>query len=477
MNKHGILISYRWIALGLFLLTVGVWSVSSTMAQPPIPHAVPDTIEVDCLSCHQAGVAGAPRLAWDHLGRTNEDCEQCHAISGNFAVDIPHESEGRTECYDCHLDGSGGAPRVAGNHASYAVDTCQMCHLQNPQAVVEEEEIEEEDTGPHILYGLEAGKTCLECHRNQFADDGHKEITELAQTEEFKQTQADFLFAAYCATCHGADGTTEVFPLALINAQKEELLAEMKREAAKKAQEEKKKAEEEAQAEEEPEEGDEAAEGDETASEAEVSETEVSEEGAETTEEEATEEEQAPEEPVAELTLDDIEVEGVPGTGIIINSLEYMSTHDDASLMRAIIYLPSNPEHSFGREYGGPLKHEDVVTLGEYMRQWGEMGPELDYPIPSFAEEVYPIIEKECGGQCHLEKQKGNWSMASYEDMMTTGDHAPNNIIPDDPDNSLLAQKLQNKQTIGEMMPTDRPIKQDQISLIVEWIRAGAPNN
>ncbi|MCP5016360.1 MAG: hypothetical protein GY938_13980 [Ketobacter sp.] len=374
MNKRGFYISYRWIAVvlvGLAAVAWSAWSVSNITAQPPIPHAVPENIEVDCLSCHQAGVAGAPRLAWDHLGRANEDCQQCHAISGNLAVAIPHTLDGRDQCYDCHLDGSGGAPRVAGNHASYAVDTCQMCHPHEEVVVKETEEV---DDGPHILYGLEAGKTCLNCHRKQFANNDHTEISEVSQLREWRPTKGMYLWEAYCARCHGLDGKTDV-----------------------------------------------------------------------------------------------------EGSGII-NNPEYLSIHDEAHIMQAIIAHPDDPDHAFVRANGGPLKFDDVVNIGAYIRTWGELSPEYGYPTPSFSEDVYPVIEKECGGQCHLEKQKGDWSMAGYEDMMTTGANAPV-IIPGDPDNSLLVQKLQNRQKEGEMMPTDRQLKPNQISLIVEWIRAGAPEN
>jgi hypothetical protein len=443
MNKRGILIPYRWILMAVVLATAVFWSVSIITAQPPVPHAVPPGLEVDCLSCHQAGVAGAPRLAWDHLGRANADCQQCHAISGNMAVGIPHTLNGRDNCYDCHLDGSGGAPKVAGNHASYGVETCQMCH-PHQEIVVEEEIVEEVDEGPHILWGLDAGKTCLECHRQQFVDENHVEITEIAQTKELKESQGEFLFSAYCATCHGEDGTTEVFPVDLVNSLKEERLDELQAEAEKAAKE-----------------------AEELGEEADDEESVA----AEPTEDEAEESAE-----VEELTLDDIEVEPEPGTGIIINSPEYLSLHDDATIMRAIMNYPGDEEHVFARAYGGALKFGDVVNLGSHIRAWGEIGPELGLPVPSFAEDVYPIMEKECGGQCHLDKQKGDWSIAGYEDIMATGGNAPV-IIPGDPDNSLLAQKLRNTQTIGDMMPPDLRLKDTDVSLIVEWIRAGAPNN
>jgi len=394
MKKHGIFISYHWIILALIGLGITFWSVSTITAQPPIPHAVPADIESDCLSCHQAGVAGAPRLAWDHLGRTNEDCSQCHVISGNFSRSIPHTLEGRDACYDCHLDGSGGSPQVAGNHASYEVDTCETCH---PHEMIIEEVAEVEEEGPEVYWGLDTGKTCLNCHRQQNVKEEHVEIAMIAQTKELKKSLGEFLFVAHCATCHGDDGKTEGFPP------------------------------------------------------------------------------EAEDEEKSKPKKDDTEVE--VEIRIILNSEEYLSTHDDASIMQAVIALPGNPDHVYARAYGGRLKFDDVVNLGAYIRAWGEMGSELDYPVPSFSEDVYPIIEAECGGQCHLEKQKGGFSVENYEAIMTSGEHASENIIPGDPNHSLLAQKLQNRQKTGDMMPTDRQLRSSDISLIIEWIRAGALDN
>ena len=75
------------------LLALFVWTASS-WAQSPIPHAVAMEGE-DCLSCHQSGLYGAPRVAWDHLGRTNEDCVICHKATGAPAGEIPHPVAGR----------------------------------------------------------------------------------------------------------------------------------------------------------------------------------------------------------------------------------------------------------------------------------------------------------------------------------------------------------------------------------------------
>lgn len=46
-----------------------------------------------------------------------------------------------------------------------------------------------------------------------------------------------------------------------------------------------------------------------------------------------------------------------------------------------------------------------------------------------------------------------------------------------DPDNSLLVQKLENKQTCGAQMPPGGMLKPDQIKLVRDWIMAGAKND
>ena len=104
LATHRLALLILVILAGLFALFV--WTARS-WAQSPIPHAVAAEGE-DCLSCHQSGVAGAPRVAWDHLGRDNEDCLVCHQASGAPASEIPHPIVGREDCLPCHLDGVAG---------------------------------------------------------------------------------------------------------------------------------------------------------------------------------------------------------------------------------------------------------------------------------------------------------------------------------------------------------------------------------
>jgi mono/diheme cytochrome c family protein len=179
--------------------------VSTTAAQPPVPHAVMEG--EDCLSCHQTGVAGAPRVAWDHLGRNNEDCTHCHKVSGLPAGEIPHPLVGREDCTSCHSQGVGNTPQLTGNHVDYANDQCEQCHSVSP-TVVEPTPIPAPPTpAPETVHTPTGGSSCTDCHQLIFADAEHALFT--GQPMGDAEAGAA-LFAQVCASCHGEDGTMPV---------------------------------------------------------------------------------------------------------------------------------------------------------------------------------------------------------------------------------------------------------------------------
>ena len=90
---------------------------------------------------------------------------------------------------------------------------------------------------------------------------------------------------------------------------------------------------------------------------------------------------------------------------------------------------------------------------------------------PTFDADILPIFERSCK-VCH--GTLGGWDSTSYQSVMTTGDHAPA-VIPGDPINSLLAQKLQGTSNFGGIMPPDGELPDATIQIILDWIRAGAP--
>jgi mono/diheme cytochrome c family protein len=92
---------------------------------------------------------------------------------------------------------------------------------------------------------------------------------------------------------------------------------------------------------------------------------------------------------------------------------------------------------------------------------------------PSFANDVLPIFQESCA-MCH--GTFGGWDASSYESVMTTGDNAPV-VVPGDPENSLLAQKILGTQAEGSLMPPSGKLPEDEIQVILDWISAGAEDN
>ena len=195
-----------WVILvvvtGLFALLV--WTARS-WAQSPISHAVQEGD--DCLGCHYAGVAGAPRLAWDHLGRNNEDCLYCHQVSGAPAGEIPHPVAGREDCLSCHREGVGSTPKLVGNHVDYANEECGLCHF--PSAALEPTPVPTPipTPSPAVSPAPTDAANCVTCHQLIFADEEHMLFT--GQPVGDPETGAT-LFAQLCVNCHGKDGTIAV---------------------------------------------------------------------------------------------------------------------------------------------------------------------------------------------------------------------------------------------------------------------------
>ncbi len=90
---------------------------------------------------------------------------------------------------------------------------------------------------------------------------------------------------------------------------------------------------------------------------------------------------------------------------------------------------------------------------------------------PTFNANILPIFEQSCK-VCH--GNLGGWDSATYQSVMTSGDHAPV-VIPGDPINSLLAQKLQGVSKIGGIMPPGGELPDATIQIILKWIATGAP--
>ena len=113
--------------------------------------------------------------------------------------------------------------------------------------------------------------------------------------------------------------------------------------------------------------------------------------------------------------------------------------------------------------------------------------------------QVFALVSGGCatGGYCHaagggLSKLSLNDQAKAYTDLVGTtamGNAMPGSdktgcamsmlmrVRPGDPDNSLLVQKLEGKQTCGGEMPPGGMLKPEELKLVRDWIAAGALND
>ncbi len=170
-----------------------------------------------------------------------------------------------------------------------------------------------------------------------------------------------------------------------------------------------------------------------------------------------------------------------------LNADDFLVTHASDTTFQIISYgQPGEGMQAFGLANGGQLTDQEIRAVVTFIEAW-YVPPEAEgtdtavadlakIENPSFAKDIKPLLDKYCA-TCHSKRLKGNFSIADYDKVMTSGDHAPN-ITAGDAANSTLAKMLHGVKTdAGGQMPPNRPLKQPQIELIERWINQGAQNN
>ncbi len=183
-------------------------------------------------------------------------------------------------------------------------------------------------------------------------------------------------------------------------------------------------------------------------------------------------------------------VEGLDGRIVTaINSNDVMYTFTDETLRNIIRDgWPESGMPPFGME----LSPNEIDALVAFMRytwddrieapaeaQAGGIPALAEGEVPSYDVHIEPIVKRYCLS-CHRPgKENNNYLMTSYEEILTTGDNAPN-LVAGDMD-SILLQVIQGHEvegktgTINVMPPNGKLIKDEYVQMFIRWVEAGMP--
>ncbi len=187
-------------------------------------------------------------------------------------------------------------------------------------------------------------------------------------------------------------------------------------------------------------------------------------------------------------------VQGLEGEKITpINSRDVLYTLTDSAMQEVIAYgRPNAGMNPFGLAYGGELTRSQIDYIVTFMRyMWDDRfeAPEIKplFPplaegeVPSYDVHIAPIVKRYCVSCHRAGKENNDYLMTTYEEILTSGEHAGKNIIPGDM-NSYLLQTIQRNAILDEngkeiigVMPPNSTLKADVVDAWVRWIMNGMP--
>ncbi len=183
-------------------------------------------------------------------------------------------------------------------------------------------------------------------------------------------------------------------------------------------------------------------------------------------------------------------VEGLEGVIVApLNAPDFIYTRTDSTIFNIIDYgqqdLGMPP---LGLAYGGELDRGGIDAIVTFMRYtWDdrveipaealaagavpELGPD---EIPTYSVHIEPIIRRSCLS-CHRPgKKNNNYLMESLEDVLKSGDDAPNLIAGDLGSNVIRSLHREETDEWGPMPPS-RELRADWIDIWERWVLAGMP--
>jgi WD40 repeat protein len=93
----------------------------------------------------------------------------------------------------------------------------------------------------------------------------------------------------------------------------------------------------------------------------------------------------------------------------------------------------------------------------------------------NFSRDIAPILVSECLACHNAEKAKGGYRVHNYAAALTAGKSNKPAVVPGQPDQSELFERLVTHDEDDRMPQDDEPLSTEQIALFREWISAGAP--
>ncbi len=178
--------------------------------------------------------------------------------------------------------------------------------------------------------------------------------------------------------------------------------------------------------------------------------------------------------------------------GVIVaplNAPDFMYTRTDDTNFNIIDYgQPDLGMAPFGLANGGELSRGEIKAIVDFMRYtWDdrveipedaaaagavpELGPD---EIPTYDVHISAIIRRTCIS-CHRPgKKNGEYLMRDYDEIINSGDNAPN-LIAGDLTNNLILMILREEIDAGGAMPPTKELKPEWVDAYKRWVLAGMP--
>ena len=120
-----------------------------------------------------------------------------------------------------------------------------------------------------------------------------------------------------------------------------------------------------------------------------------------------------------------------------------------------------------------------ILTLVSCYNDIGPIEPDMSGADILFTNDVQPIFTQNCI-QCHTSYDSLNLTEGnSYNEIVNMNSYSYDGLLvtPNEPDNSVLFNKINNSNNYGANMPLGDFLSANEIAIIKQWIIEGAKNN